>query len=218
MKIKGDEKRKTQTREFLNIILYSKNSHKIFNKFLISFYSSINLFYLVCFRVLKTFKMNLESAVKFKLEDETTKSSPIIAAAKPLLKNDITIISANVAQFQSVPQTITTNNQPFTSTIQKAVNPNDELARRFRSETVRKNWQTVLDLALKKRSDIDFLDRCESVGLSGISQNQPSQEIYASEKENWIYFSIIIATVIILSILFCYLVYSFFPTLRANNF
>lgn len=96
---------------------------------------------------------------------------------------------------------------------------NDDADLRARQETVKKNWKIVLDMAMKKRNDADFYDRSESVALNMSSAYSPqNQEIYASEKENWIYFSIIIATVIFLSILFCYLVYSFFPSFRAHNF
>jgi len=160
-------------------------------------------------------KMNEENRemVKFKLESENPKSSlgQINTANMSIKKESTTATSLDASKPTSGSATNPNNNN----------NNNDEAERRIRAETVKKNWKIVLDMAIKKRNDTDFYDRSESVALnmSSFNSSQPqSHEIYASEKENWIYFSIIIATVVFLSILFCYLVYSFFPSFRAQNF
>lgn len=124
------------------------------------------------------------------------------------------------ASVSSAAQTSGASSKPLTHPLLKKESSIDKSstddARRFRSETVRKNWKLVLDVAMNKRNEA-LLDQGVTLNMSSFSQPQ-NQEIYASEKENWIYFSIIISTVVILSILFCYLVYSFFPSFRAQNF
>ena len=77
----------------------------------------------------------------------------------------------------------------------------------FRSEVVRKNWKTVLDVALDKRG---FPNDETNFNLNS-PNNVPNNDIFVSEKFNWIFFAIIMSILIILSIIFCGLVYKFFP-------
>lgn len=125
------------------------------------------------------------------------------------------------AQTSNLPSATTKTSSIPTITTQSISGVGGDDAR-LRAEAVKKNWKIVLDMAMKtKRNDGgDYFDRSESIALnmSAFGGGTATREIYASEKENWIYFSIIIATVVFLSILFCYLVYSFFPSFRAHNF
>jgi hypothetical protein len=130
------------------------------------------------------------------------------------------------------PATTTTLPQPskLNSILSKNVNiinKNNEPAmsgvggtgERFKSEAVRKNWKTVLDVAMKKKNEL--LENEMSTNLNS-SLNARSfmmdenREIYATDKENWVYFSIILIIVIALSVLFSFIVYSFFPQFRAR--
>lgn len=157
---------------------------------------------------------NRES-VKFKIENESPATKNLLSGTKmatqtsSIKKEHTTNASSDTSKVNGVGTTQATNSN----------NINDDADRRMRAETVKKNWKIVLDMAMKKRTDGDYFDRSESVALNSFNSSlPPSHEIYASEKENWIYFSIIIATVVFLSILFCYLVYSFFPSFRSHNF
>ena len=87
------------------------------------------------------------------------------------------------------------------------VNPSIKTNGNFRSEVVRKNWKTVLDVALDKRG---FPNDETNFNLNS-SNNVPNNDIFVSEKFNWIFFAIIMSILIILSIIFCGLVYKFFP-------
>lgn len=85
---------------------------------------------------------------------------------------------------------------------------------RLKSEIVRKNWKTLLDVAIAKRQ---FQNGHEFSSLSMHSDGPyQSREIYATNKENWIFFTIILSIVIILSIIFCCLVYLFLPQFRTQ--
>ena len=90
---------------------------------------------------------------------------------------------------------------------------------RFSSEKVRKNWKTVLDVALIKRSELVDNEANFNSSLSNHRSFilEENREIYATNKENWIYFSIILAIVLALSVLFCFMVYWFFPQFRAKH-
>ncbi len=79
---------------------------------------------------------------------------------------------------------------------------------RFKSELVRKNWKTVLDVAITKKNFENFEND------SSLNAANNYQQIFLSEKFNWIFFAIIISILIILSFLFCSLVYIFFPQYR----
>lgn len=88
---------------------------------------------------------------------------------------------------------------------------------RFKTELARNNWKTILDVAMKRKNFDNFDNERLSFSNNFSSMNSQQYnpgEIYASDKENWIYFFIIISIVVILSILFCYLVYSFFPQFK----
>ena len=93
------------------------------------------------------------------------------------------------------------------------------LTNQMRSELVRKNWKTVLDVAMNKRKFDNLNDNIESTTINlnnanNMSLNYTRQNMFADEKFNWIFFAIIISFLIILSILFCSLVYAFFPQFR----
>lgn len=161
-----------------------------------------------------------------KIENENNK---IIENKKKI--NNLTKQSSEQQTPSSNPNSSSTSNDTskagMTTAETKPLMPNNksiEEERRFRSEAVRKNWKIVLDMAMKKRQ-FDFVDNDNINSFSVNTFNHSnsvvqsaSHDIYASDKENWIYFSIILAVVIGLSILFCYLVYSFFPHLRNQNF
>lgn len=76
---------------------------------------------------------------------------------------------------------------------------------RLQSELVRKNWKNVLDVA-KKNKDI-FND---STSYNNYHQN----DMFMSEKFNWIFFSIIMSILVIFSIIICFCVYYFMPQFR----
>lgn len=76
---------------------------------------------------------------------------------------------------------------------------------RFQQELVRKNWKNVLDVARKNRDLID-------TGSS--SQYHHQNDMFSSEKFNWIFFSIIMSILIIFSIVICFCVYYFMPQFR----
>lgn len=163
--------------------------------------------------------------VKFKLENETSRNMANNDSSKLGKKESNIVITINDGKDSKDTEKkwpIGSGSGTATAAVTNNSNLNNDEAKRFRSETVRKNWKIVLDMAMKKRTfDTDFMDRSESVSFNvgGFNNNQAAnQEIYASDKENWIYFSIIITTVVILSILFCYLVYSFFPNLRGKTY
>jgi hypothetical protein len=98
----------------------------------------------------------------------------------------------------------------------RLLRPVDPVNDRFKSETVRKNWKNVLDVAMKKKNELMENDM-NSSSMNRSSYAEP-REIYATDKENWIFFSIIIAIVIVVSVLFCFIVYWFFPQFRAKPF
>ena len=114
----------------------------------------------------------------------------------------------------------TTGASAETPGISSTTTPTTALNDRFKSEIVRKNWKTVLDVALKKKNELieNEMNMNFNSALSNRSYIETSHEIYATDKENWIFFSIIISIVIILSVLFCFIVYWFFPQFRARHF
>jgi hypothetical protein len=79
-------------------------------------------------------------------------------------------------------------------------NPNE----RLKSKLAKKNWQTVINVAVVK----------ESSGIGYGGQMNRFDNIYATNTENWTFVSIIIAVVTVLSILICFLVYIFFHKFR----
>ena len=80
-------------------------------------------------------------------------------------------------------------------------NPND----RLKSKLAKKNWQTVMNVAVVKEK----MNESSAAGF-----NPPYDNIYATSKENWTYFSIILFVVTFLSIVICFLVYLFFHKFR----
>ncbi len=84
-------------------------------------------------------------------------------------------------------------------------------ANSFRKENVRKNWKTVLDVAMTNRNFPS--NNLENRNLDG-SLNYQNNDIFVSEKFNWIFFAIIISLLVILSVLFCSIVYFFLPKFR----
>lgn len=90
---------------------------------------------------------------------------------------------------------------------------------RQRAEQVRKNWKVVLDVALKKKNElVENEVNMNFGGNNGRHSFDNTREIYATDKENWIFFSIIISIVIIFSVIFCFVVYWFFPQFRAKAY
>lgn len=122
---------------------------------------------------------------------------------------------ANTNQQDSINSDPNSSSKPLITPANKTPNTNN--APRFKSEVVRKNWKTVLDVALKEKSRLnDFSDSVNlNNNLNGFNPVNHNA-IYATNKENWIFFSIIISIVILLSIMFCLLVYKFFPQFRSN--
>jgi hypothetical protein len=86
-------------------------------------------------------------------------------------------------------------------------------ANSFRSETVRKNWKTVLDVAMTNRSFPEAGGR----SVDGGPNFHHNNDIFVSDKFNWIFFAIIMTLLIILSIIFCSLVYFFLPQFRIKE-
>lgn len=87
-------------------------------------------------------------------------------------------------------------------------------ANSFRSETVRKNWKTVLDVAMTNRNFPEGPGRSLDTNGPNFHQNN---DIFVSDKFNWIFFAIIMTLLIILSIIFCSLVYFFLPQFRVKQ-
>lgn len=88
---------------------------------------------------------------------------------------------------------------------------------RFKTELVRNNWKTILDVAMKRKTFDNFENERLSYSNNFSSMNSQQHnhdDVYATDKENWVYFFIIISVVVILSIIFCFLVYWFFPQLK----
>ena len=81
-------------------------------------------------------------------------------------------------------------------------NPNN-----MREEKVKQNWDIIIS-ALRSKANMDPDD--PFLEMNGNFQSRHNY-LHATDKENWIFFSIIISIVILLSILFCYLVFKFFP-------
>jgi len=98
-------------------------------------------------------------------------------------------------------------------TIPNSMEPPLNAANSFRTETVRKNWKTVLDVAMTNRNfpnnNLDNLNRNRDGSV-----NYHSNDIFVSDKFNWIFFAIIISLLVILSVFFCSLVYFFLPKFR----
>jgi hypothetical protein len=67
----------------------------------------------------------------------------------------------------------------------------------------KQNWDLIIS-ALKSKAN-DGADPFSNPFHTRVNY------LHATDKENWIFFSIIISVVIALSILFCFLVYKFFP-------
>jgi hypothetical protein len=103
------------------------------------------------------------------------------------------------------------------ATAEGAAEPGND---RLKSELVRKNWKTVLDVALKKAAMENEMSGAGVGGGGGLNRLNSAhpREIYATDKENWVFFSIILTIVVILSVLFCFVVYWFFPQFRAKSF
>jgi hypothetical protein len=76
-----------------------------------------------------------------------------------------------------------------------------------RQEKVKQNWDILIS-ALRSKANIDSDD--PFLETNGNFQSRHNY-LHATDKENWIFFSIIISIVISLSILFCFLVFKFFP-------
>ena len=90
--------------------------------------------------------------------------------------------------------------------------PSLNAANSFRSEAVRKNWKTVLDVAMTNRNFPNA-----DLGSIHSPQNYHNNDIFVSEKFNWIFFAIIMTLLIILSVVFCSLVYFFLPKFRVKQ-
>ena len=154
--------------------------------------------------------MNLEAK-------KLTTTLPATAAASLPTSSTLDIRETTPAKIVNIP--ITSNpSVPLIKVSESSTNSNRFNQDRFKSEMVRKNWKNVLEVALKNKNLIEN----ESAALnSSTNANQSfsgNREIYATNKENWIFFSIIISIVIILSVLFCFIVYWFFPQFRTKSF
>jgi hypothetical protein len=77
----------------------------------------------------------------------------------------------------------------------------------IRQEKVKQNWDIIIS-ALRSKATMDSDD--PFLEMNGNFQSRHNY-LHATDKENWIFFSIIISIVISLSILFCFLVFKFFP-------
>jgi hypothetical protein len=77
----------------------------------------------------------------------------------------------------------------------------------IRQEKVKQNWDIILN-ALRSKANMSEAD---DPFLESNNFQARHNYLHASDKENWIFFTIIISIVIMLSILFCYLVFKFFP-------
>lgn len=117
----------------------------------------------------------------------------VIAKAKATKANEATGVGVGVVPSSPATTTTTTPRSP-----RDFENPNE----RLKSKLAKKNWQTVINVAVVK----------ESSGYGG--QMNRFDNIYATNTENWTFVSIIIAVVTVLSILICFLVYIFFHKFR----
>ena len=90
--------------------------------------------------------------------------------------------------------------------------PSDVPSRRNSiSQSNKIHHQQNLDTVLNSLKSNNNLDADDSLLESNNFFEPRNYNLQASDKENWIFFSIIISVVIALSILFCFLVYKFFP-------
>ena len=93
-------------------------------------------------------------------------------------------------------------------------------ANSFRTEVVRKNWKTVLDVAMTNRNfptNNDMGNNFNSRAIDGSFSNgyrNPQNDIFVNEKFNWLFFALIVSLLVILSIVFCSLVFFFLPKFR----
>jgi hypothetical protein len=105
----------------------------------------------------------------------------------------------------TVPTSIPTNTTTTPRSPRDFDNPNE----RLKSKLAKKNWQTVMNVAVVKEMGGGGL----SGGGGGDMMNR-IDNIYATNAENWTFVSIIITVVTFLSILICFLVYIFFHKFR----
>lgn len=104
----------------------------------------------------------------------------------------------------TAPTSIPTNTTTTPRSPRDFDNPNE----RLKSKLAKKNWQTVMNVAVVKEMG--------GGGLSGGGGDMMNRidNIYATNAENWTFVSIIITVVTFLSILICFLVYIFFHKFR----
>jgi len=107
----------------------------------------------------------------------------------------------------TAPTSIPTNTTTTPRSPRDFDNPNE----RLKSKLAKKNWQTVMNVAVVK--EMGGGGNGMGGGGGGDMMNR-LDNIYATNAENWTFVSIIITVVTFLSILICFLVYIFFHKFR----